>query len=664
MRFRFTNCVVFIFVAAAAAQTEEEALRCTLESKRQVTEYMRRSARAITDRANDEIRTVASWEKVEGQRREELREMLGLLPWPERTPLHVGITGTLDQGSYIIEKIAFQSLPQFYVTANLYLPKDRARPLPAIVYACGHKGSPYGGKFQYQRHGISLAKNGYAALVLDPIQNAEAFSFHHGVIGEELFDWYARGYTPGGVETWNAIRAIDYLETRPEVDKTRIGMTGFSGGAVMTYFTAAVDPRVKAAAPFMGITTYDAILREGAEPVHCDCMLPINAHLQDLIHIGGLIAPRPLLMAQGKKDIIFPVTGYMEFARNVGALYRAYQRPDAFRLLELNTGHEDSDYNREQAIRWFDRHLMGIPERKLDMSYTDLPGPALVVFPNGPPADAQNFRVHETFVPRAPLRRYSTVEAWESRRQQLLALLRSKVFPKIPEHMPGARMEKAPVSGTLPKNFEEYRITSEATVPVRALLRKGGPRQPLLLHIASDGLDTAALVRPVPYGMAVPWGWPCMVLLPRGVGEMPWNKTFWRATLRNSMMLGETVDSMRLADVLVAVEALYADPEVAPDGIVISGQGVAGALALYAAILDPRIRQVVLADPPVTHVVSPIFLNVLRYTDLPEAAALIAPRPLQFYMRLPEAYEYTRHIYQLYGKLDRFSRVFKVALAP
>jgi hypothetical protein len=145
--------------------------------------------------------------------------MLGLLPWPKRTPLNVQIRGTLDEGSYVIEKIAFESLPKFYVTANLYIPKNRRGPAPAVVYICFHAGHRYGSKVAYQRHGISFAKNGYVAFLLDPIQIAETFSWRHGVYWAQMYDWYARGYTPAGPEVWNAMRAIDYLETRPEVDR-------------------------------------------------------------------------------------------------------------------------------------------------------------------------------------------------------------------------------------------------------------------------------------------------------------------------------------------------------------------------------------------------------------------------------------------------------------
>ncbi|MCL4853128.1 MAG: acetylxylan esterase, partial [Bryobacteraceae bacterium] len=181
----------------------------------------------------------------------------------------------LDKGSYVIENIAFESVPKFYVTANLYLPKNRPGKAPAVIYVCGHAMEPHGSKAAYQRHGISLAKNGYAAMIIDPIQIAEAFGVHHGIHSQEMYDWYSRGYTPAGVEVWNAMRAIDYLETRPEIDADRIGMTGRSGGAAMTWFTAAVDPRVKVAAPVMGISTYAANVRLNTQRGHCDCMFTI-----------------------------------------------------------------------------------------------------------------------------------------------------------------------------------------------------------------------------------------------------------------------------------------------------------------------------------------------------------------------------------------------------
>src|SRR6476659_10077118 len=113
--------VAAAFAIAATAQTPDPAYRRMVESKEQVTAHLVREARAITDRAGQEILSVGTWEKQKARRLEEMRDMLGLLPWPTRTPLNVKVTGTLDEGSYTIEKIAFESLPKFSVTANMYI---------------------------------------------------------------------------------------------------------------------------------------------------------------------------------------------------------------------------------------------------------------------------------------------------------------------------------------------------------------------------------------------------------------------------------------------------------------------------------------------------------------------------------------------------------------
>ena len=117
----------------------------------------------------------------------------------------------------------------------------------------------------------------------------------------------------------------------------------------MSWFTGAVDPRVKIAAPIMGISTYAADLKDNTQKLHCDCMFPINSWLHDMIHQGALIAPRPLLYGEGKRDKLFPVEGYMEFYDKVGGLYKAYRQDEAFRLLEVDTGHQDSDFLRTEV---------------------------------------------------------------------------------------------------------------------------------------------------------------------------------------------------------------------------------------------------------------------------------------------------------------------------
>jgi hypothetical protein len=349
-------------------------------------------------------------------------------------------------------------------------------------------------------------------------------------------------------------------------------------------------------------------------------MFPINSWMHDMLHQGALIAPRPLIMGHGSKDNLFPVAGYTEFEERVGALYAAYGVRDRFRNVVVPTAHADSDFLRETVLRWFDRFFLNEPQRKLDMSYVNEPPANLAVFPGGPPADAQNFRVHETFTTRPPSPQFTTRAAWEKRRTALLAELRAKVFAAPADDLePRMEVRGAPAGKT---------------------------GLPGLVYIASEGEDSRsinALLNQVRESVRV-------IVYPRGTGEAPWDRSFYKDVLRNAMFVGHTVDSLRLGDVRAAVAKLRAQPGLDPARIMIMGRGVSGAIGLYAAILDPAIAQVMLMDPPETHVTGPIFLNVLRYTDLPEAAALLAPRPLSFYARMPAAYEYTRHIYKLYAK--------------
>jgi ribosomal protein S16 len=156
-----------------------------------------------------------------------LFDMLGLSPRPEKTDLAAVVTGKVEREMFSVEKVHFQSRPALYVTGNLYLPKNLDKPAPAILYLCGHgavkkDGVSYGNKVTYQHHGAWFADQGYVCLIIDSLQLGEIEGIHHGTHRENMWWWISVGYTPAGVEAWNCIRALDYLETRPEVDRERM----------------------------------------------------------------------------------------------------------------------------------------------------------------------------------------------------------------------------------------------------------------------------------------------------------------------------------------------------------------------------------------------------------------------------------------------------------
>ncbi|MGH9852128.1 MAG: alpha/beta hydrolase family protein, partial [Blastocatellia bacterium] len=252
------------------------------DGDRNIRRYLAARAAELEREFLPGINTAADFEKHRPRLRANLFDMLGLKPLPERTPLKATITGKIEQPGYIIEKLHFQSLPGLYVTANLYLPRPAraGERYPTILYQVGHANQHRrdGNKAanECQQHGSWFATHGYVVLVMDTIELSEIAGLHRGLLSGNRWWWHSTGYSPAGVETWNAMRALDYLATRPEVDTTRIGATGISGGGIGTFWIAAVDDRVKASAPVSGLGDLTFYAGEDGISRHCDCFFFYN----------------------------------------------------------------------------------------------------------------------------------------------------------------------------------------------------------------------------------------------------------------------------------------------------------------------------------------------------------------------------------------------------
>ena len=622
--------------------------------------YLEGEAEQITGRALAESESRETWEAVSEQRREELREMLGLAADRPKSPLNVQITGTIERDGYVVEKIAFESMPKVYVTANLYMPTNRDGPVPGVIYVCGHGYSPHGAKTSYQRHGHTLARHGYAAMVIDPIQIAETVALHHGVLNQEMYEWYTRAYSPAGLEVWNVIRALDYLETRPEIDTDRFAITGRSGGAAMSWFSASVEPRLKVAIPIMGIATYAVTVPDNTQRRHCDCMYPVNFRGHDLTHLASLIAPRPLLTAHGRLDPLFPVAGYEQVDAAMSALYASFGAAEKFGNIVVETGHSDSDFLRAEAVKWLDRWLMERDPREIDTSFEEIDPADLAVFSGNPPADARNYLAHEFFIPAPQPVSWQGEDDWSEAREQLLENLRDGVLGSIPDDV--APSGTRPGSLEAPDGFEAIAFDYDGAVPVEALLRvPENPEGPSLLHVASPDEDPEAAMRLLRnlsrFGRN-----PVMLVYPPGTGTGAWPKSDWKMLLRNAMHTGRTVDSIRIGSVLAATEALR-DRAGADRAVAISGVGAAAGWALYAAALDESVAHAILVRAPADHVDGPVLLGALRHADLPDVAALVAPRRLTFYGGMPVEYSRTTEIYEGLGVGDRVSVSMSIGAA-
>ena len=181
-----------------------------------IREYLCREAQRITDRALTREPEAGDWERRRPELRRQFREMMGLdgLPDPANLPAPpVTVIGTVARPGYRIEKLYYESLPHLYVTANLYVPDALAAPAPAVLFQCGHAQKQ---KVHYQAHPRRFAQLGFVCLLIETVQLGEVAGCHHGPYREGWFHWYSRGYTPAGIELYNAQRALDLLAQRPE----------------------------------------------------------------------------------------------------------------------------------------------------------------------------------------------------------------------------------------------------------------------------------------------------------------------------------------------------------------------------------------------------------------------------------------------------------------
>lgn len=291
-----------------------------------------------------------------------IRQSFG--PEPARTPLNPRITGTIERDTYRIENVIFDSRPGFPVTANLYIPKGRSDPMPAVVGTCGHS---HNGKAEtaYQSFAQGLARLGYVCLIYDPIGQGERLQYvtddlssKIGVgTGEHLHagnQQFLVGEFFGMWRAWDGIRALDYLMTRPEVDSSRIGVTGNSGGGTMTTWLSGLDQRWAMSAPSCFVTTFRRNLENELPQDTEQC--PPQALALDLDHADFLaaMAPHPVIVLAKERDY-FDVRGSEETYNRLRHLYRLLDAEDNVALFVGPTGHGFSQENREAMFSWFNR---------------------------------------------------------------------------------------------------------------------------------------------------------------------------------------------------------------------------------------------------------------------------------------------------------------------
>ena len=289
-------------------------------------------------------------------------------PLPEKTPLNARVTHTIERETYTIENVIFESRPNFPVTGNLYLPRQRRGQIPAVVGVCGHSQNGKAGG-TYQSFAQGLARLGYIVLIIDPAGQGERYQYvdatlqpvQGGNVREHLYvgnPQFLVGEFFGTWQAWDAIRAFDYLQTRPEVDGQRIMITGNSGGGTITSWCCALEPRFLAAAPSCFINTLRRMF-ESEQPADTE-QCPPQTLARGLDHAELLVPfiPRHLILLGQEKDM-FDVRG---LEQSHARLRRVYELLGKTGQLELFIGpdyHGYSQPNREAMYGWFNRVSAG-----------------------------------------------------------------------------------------------------------------------------------------------------------------------------------------------------------------------------------------------------------------------------------------------------------------
>ena len=644
---------------------------------RMLAEYFERQTRQLTEACLAEIETAEDWQRERGKYREQLFEMLGIPPRKQRTELQAEVTGSQQHEGVHIENVVFQSLPGLYVTANFYLPiEEEAEPYPAVLYVCGHSRQKegeisFGNKTAYHHHGMWFARNGYACLTIDTIQLGEIEGLHHGTYREGRWWWNSRGYSPAGVEAWNGIRALDYLQSRPEVDGERIGMTGRSGGGAYSWWVSALDERIKVSVPVAGITSLHNHVVDGVVEGHCDCMYHVNTYRWDFPAVAALVAPRPLLIANTDKDTIFPLDGVVDVYQKTRRIYRLLGAEQNIGLAISEGPHKDTQPLRTEAFHWFERHLKGrAAADEVDTVAAKVLDRTTMRALDRIPADEMVTLVDHGFVEMAPAPELpENAAAWEEISAGWMTALREKVFRGWPEE--GAALELKEVAREASEfrgELLQFEFTSETPVRLPLVLALPPDARPdkVSVHVVDEsGWQEYSKQRFDPLRLlAVSTSYPTVLVAPRGIGPTAWTDDVRERVQvrRRHMLIGQTLDGMRVWDLCRAMDALAEIENVRDRELVMIAGGKMATNVLFASLFRDGIAGLNLAGLDESlRAGGPDYLNVLRYLDVPAALAMSVERHhVRLFGARAEAWEF---VSELSGKLRWETRldVFQTA---
>ncbi len=295
--------------------------------------------------------SLEEWKARRAGLQKQVLSATGLLPFPARNPLNAQVFGKITYADYSIEKVYIETLPGFYLAGNLYRPVGKKGPFPGMLAPHGH--AQYGRLaddelFSVPSRGINHARQGYVVFAYDMIGYTDTVQLPH-VFGntpkEQLWS-----FGPLGLQTWNSVRALDFLQTLPDVDKERLLVTGESGGGTQTFLLCAVDDRPKWSAPVNMIS----LIMQGGSPCENAPSLRVGTNN---VEIAALMAPKPMLMVAATGDWTrnTPREEYPAMKK----IYALYDAGSQVETVQIDAPHNYNKASREQVYKFFAKHVLG-----------------------------------------------------------------------------------------------------------------------------------------------------------------------------------------------------------------------------------------------------------------------------------------------------------------
>ncbi len=637
-----TRAWVFFLTIGAGAGADLRVLDPSPPPSSLVYAFFERLAKEQLAARRSAIGRIGSQTEAEARgqwARDTLRRLMGGLP-EERTPLNLQRRGQVDRGAYRLEKIAFESQPRFFVTANLYIPQIGRPPYPAVLQPTGHSLTAKSREL-YQRLSIGLAHYGFVVLTYDPLGQGERRIFYdaelrdskvgsttveHQMVGIQAL---LGGESLARMMVWDAIRGLDVLASLPEVDPQKLGIAGCSGGGTVTAYVAALDERVQAAAPACYMSSWEEQLA-GTGPQDAEQQFPDQLRAGfDHADFVWAFAPKPYLICSTTQDF-FPLAGARRTYEEGRQAYARLGAADRLGWFSGPGGHGMRADTRAAIYAFFRQWLKGEP-------------------PGAAPEPPHRIELDED-LQATPTGQVATSlggeTASELQRRRLAAIPRpapgdvAALIPEVTRASPSAgelRLRRVGQAQAGEYRVEKLIFEGEPGLPVPALLYH--PRQrrrpPVLYADAAgkDAPDAAALAQR---------GHPVLAVDLAGAGEtatrrdsysatwFPQDKTIWLA-----LMTGRTLTGVRITEIRRALEVMRAVG--LEGGIVGVGKGGLAIPLLHAAVLEPRVRELyleetlvsyrALARAPVHRQVFDLVLpGVLRAYDLDDLVSALAPR--------------------------------------